>query len=435
MKINVTAVVVSLSMALTASQTYADDQQVVDANDLKNNTNNSYNCSGLACILKMATFSSEKYATRYKENLATKTNQPVYIERDKKNKNLFHVFVGPFNSFAKMTQSLADLTSRNLKSVTHTAESVKVSPTFKNTLSTPTVNKATTKVQSNTKESSLKVADITAPITKPMYALANVFKFTHQKTSAATNTNHRRTVEISTAHKKTNITHSSQSKPTKHEQILASQADYPINQKPKVDAKGNIIPIFKAGPYVGASGGVLSAIGKTPSTTAYQAFSGTLSIGAGRMFAHRFYMAGEFYLGDNIKAKNFNSGLLGYGIQSGFNYGGDFIPGFMITDNVLAYLRIGGMRALFSSIPSTRPEFVRNFGREDSRAFTRRIDLIRNGWQVGVGSQTNLYKNLDGRAEFVYSQFQGAIIEENKGMISQVNIGLVYKFTDSLRRS
>lgn len=413
MKINLTAVAVSVSLALSASQTIAADQQVVDVNDLKSMSSSTNKCSGLLCLLKMGTFSSEKYANRYKENLATKTNQPVRVEKDNKNKNLFHVVVGPFNDLAKMLQTGATLTGKPIKAQSQT---VKTSPA------------ATQKITKNsigqTNNESVKTTRTSLNITKPLASVANLFKFDHKKSNMNHYSAKKRTVALS-KHMPSSVT---RNMPSKHEQILASQADYPVNQKPKVDAKGNVIPIFKTGPYIGASGGIQGNVGKAPATVGYEAFNGTLSAGVGRMFTHRIYMAGEFYLGDNIKARSFPSGISGYAVNSGFNYGGDFIPGFMITDTVLGYLRIGGMRSLFSAIPSSK-------NTPAPAGFSRRVDVITNGWQVGAGSQTNLYKNLDGRAEYVYTQFQGVAIDKSKGFISQVNIGLVYKFSDALHRA
>ncbi len=420
MKMNLTTIAVGISLALAASQTTAATKKVMDADDLKSDSSNANKCSGLDCLLRMGTFSSEKYANRYKENLASKTDQQVKVEQDKKNKNLFHVIVGPFHDFAKMLQTSSELSRKPVKTTNTSA---------KNTATQTKVvaqNNVTTKPAATVKSS-----DSTLGIAKPFMAITNLFKF-HNNNLKPVNTakygNKRRTIAMSTTNNRSTTPHSSM---TKHQQILASQADYPVNQKPKTDAKGNVIPLYKTGPYVGVSAGVLDEIGKNPATAAYQAFSGTVSAGAGHMFTHRIYMGGEFYFGDDLTAKTYSPGQTGYSVNSGIFYGGDFIPGFMITDTVLGYLRIGGIRAHLNSKPTDQVA-----SSVSSSIYSRRTNIIKNGWQVGAGTQTNLYKNLDGRAEYVFSHIKGIAYSGNaKVTMGQVNVGLVYKFADSLHRA
>lgn len=413
MKINISMLAVSISLVIAASQTNASNQQIIDVNDVSSTSSNTKKCFALGCILKLGTFSSEKYANRYKQSIANKTNQPVKVERDPKNKNLFNVLVGPFNDLGKMLQTSATLTG---KAVNTTYDKTKNST---NQILQPTSNN----VQQN------KTSSLRENLSKPIMNVKNLFKLKHNNSTQKTvvYNNKKRTIALS--HPNGNYSTGSNHAPTmsKHDQILASQSDYPIHQKLKTDAKGNPIPLFKAGPYIGASAGVQSNVGKNPETLAYQAFSGTLSAGAGRMFTDRFYMAGEFYLNDNVRAKAFTANADAFSIYSGINYGGNFIPGYMITDTVLAYLRFGGMRALWESSPSNFNSSSRQIGR---------VSIIKNGWQIGAGTQTNLYKNLDGRADYIYTQFQGlAFSNKARANINQVNIGLVYKFTDVLRRA
>jgi opacity protein-like surface antigen len=213
---------------------------------------------------------------------------------------------------------------------------------------------------------------------------------------------------------------------TKHQKILASQADYPINHNSMTDPKGNKLPpLLETGPYVGASGGMLLNVGKIPATVAYQAANGILSAGIGNMYTRRFYLAGEFFGGSNVAGKNFTAGVNGYNISSAWFYGGDLIPGYMVTDKILAYLRLGVMRTQFNSKPGA--PIVRF---PPNSPYRVRQTIVANGWQVGVGSQVNLYKNLDGRSEYIFTYYKAHHIPNGRGEANQVNLGLVYKFSD-----
>ena len=90
-------------------------------------------------------------------------------------------------------------------------------------------------------------------------------------------------------------------------------------------------------------------------------------------------------------------------IRSSWGYGFDLLPGIVFNERVLTYVRLGVVRRNFSDIRQER-----------------------TGLRVGLGGQTNLYKNLDLRAEYVYSQYQGTSI--GIPLSDQFNLGVVYKF-------
>lgn len=170
---------------------------------------------------------------------------------------------------------------------------------------------------------------------------------------------------------------------------------------------------FQAGPYVGASVGPRINISGNPFT--YAAVEGTLSAGLGHLWNQRFYLAGEVFGGDSVKLKTFGQGPLPESVnnvRSGWSYGFDLLPGVMINDHTLAYLRGGVVNTQF--ISNT------NIGT---------VTKSPTGWQLGLGMQTNVYKNLDARVEYIYSRYQ----KVNNPLISiqsanQANLGLVYKF-------
>lgn len=159
---------------------------------------------------------------------------------------------------------------------------------------------------------------------------------------------------------------------------------------------------YLAGPYVGASVGPLVNVAGAPAN--YQGFSGLLSVGWAHMMNKSVYIAGEFFGGSNANLKD--SSIAGNltSVSSSYTYGFDVIPGFMITDHVLAYFRAGVVRNQFNN-----------------------VNVGRTGWQVGLGGQTNIYKNIDIRSEFIYSQYN-SITGVGTPRSDQFNLGLVYKF-------
>lgn len=156
---------------------------------------------------------------------------------------------------------------------------------------------------------------------------------------------------------------------------------------------------FKAGPYVGFSIGPIEAISGVP--VVYQGLEGTLSAGFGRLW-DRFYLALEGFAGDSADMRNHTNGAAD--IRTTWSFGGDVLPGMMLTDTVLGYFRLGGLVTKFQG-PN------KNVG----------------AWQVGLGGQTNLYKNLDIRGEYIYSQYSETV---TLGIprTNQFNLGLVLKF-------
>ncbi len=159
---------------------------------------------------------------------------------------------------------------------------------------------------------------------------------------------------------------------------------------------------FKTGPYVGASTGPLINITGAPTT--YVAMEGTLSAGWGHLWNQRTYLAGEVFGGSSARVRNYPTAGTGFNVRSTWSYGADVLPGLMVNDNVLAYLRAGVIRRRFSG-----------------------METERTAWRAGVGGETNIYKDLDIRAEYIYSLYQ-SIPGIGKPQTNQFNLGLVKKF-------
>lgn len=167
--------------------------------------------------------------------------------------------------------------------------------------------------------------------------------------------------------------------------------------------KGEMAPcptyVYASGPYLGLSAGVRNNY--TSSPFVYKGLEGTVSGGWGIMLNPSWYLAGEIFAGTSTNLKNYTHD--GVGVKSSWSYGIDIIPGFMITDYVLTYLRAG--------ISNTR--------------FTNQ-STNKSGWHVGLGGQTNITGNWDLRGEYIYTQYSN-VSGIGKPQADQFNLGIVYK--------
>jgi outer membrane immunogenic protein len=160
---------------------------------------------------------------------------------------------------------------------------------------------------------------------------------------------------------------------------------------------------YTTGPYVGFSLGDRTNYNGSPSV--FKGIDANLSLGYGMMMNPAFYLAGEVFGLYTINVKDFPSvtGTTTNSVKSTWGWGLSVIPGYMITDYVLAYVRLGGISTRFNN-----------------------ADVTRTGWQVGVGGQTNVYQNWDLRAEYVYTGY--GRVNGAKTQSDVFNVGLVYKF-------
>ena len=170
-------------------------------------------------------------------------------------------------------------------------------------------------------------------------------------------------------------------------------------------------PTYQAGPYVGFSVGPQVNVSGQPLT--YVGTEGTLSLGLAHLWKQRFYLAGEVFGGDSVKLKTYGgTATTVKDVRSSWSYGFDLLPGLMVNDYSLVYARGGVINTEFEG---TTPSGVKT-GHP-------------TGWQVGLGGQTNVYKNLDARLEYVYSLYPNQTDPNiNKIFTNLFNFGLVYKF-------
>lgn len=154
------------------------------------------------------------------------------------------------------------------------------------------------------------------------------------------------------------------------------------------------------GAYVGLSGGLRNNYTGDP--TYFRGFEGTLSLGYGALMASTFYLGGEVFVQDTANVSN--QTLFGDSARSTWGYGVSVLPGVLVNDLVLGYLRIGAVRTRFND-----------------------AGVNKTGGQVGLGLQASLCGNWDLRAEYDWSVYQ-SIAGQGNPKSDEVTLGIVYKF-------
>jgi len=141
-------------------------------------------------------------------------------------------------------------------------------------------------------------------------------------------------------------------------------------------------------------------------SASHSSFSGLhprLSLGYGSMM-------GDYYLGGEIFAIPFtavmsNSNSNGaVSAKTTHGFGISFIPGVMVNDTLLAYLRLGVISSKFSA-PNT----------------------MKTGGQAGLGLKVPLSTRWDMRAEYIYTAYQ-SISGLGSVKANEIGIGFVYNF-------
>ena len=171
---------------------------------------------------------------------------------------------------------------------------------------------------------------------------------------------------------------------------------------------------YKAGPYVGFSVG--PRLMQTGSSLQYTGAEGTLSAGYGHLWSQWFYLAGEIFGGNSVRLKNYGTDILPFaritGFRSTWSYGFDAIPGIMLNERTLGYVRGGVVNTRFKINTAAGV-----------------VEQSPTGWRAGVGIQTNVYSNLDVRLEYIYNQFD----KQKKPTWGHpyanfMNLGIAYRF-------
>lgn len=163
-------------------------------------------------------------------------------------------------------------------------------------------------------------------------------------------------------------------------------------------ATSSTIAMASGAPYLGASLGVVD---NTAQSGSFRGVPLTVNAGYGATIDQSIYLAGEVFgtigtssLDNNPNTKN---------IKSTYGYGISFIPGVMVTDHTMTYLRVGAVKTRFNSLGKTA-----------------------TGGQLGLGLQTSLTQNWDLRGEYDYTKYRR--VSGTSPKADAFNLGLVYKF-------
>ncbi|OGT55186.1 MAG: hypothetical protein A3F43_01850 [Gammaproteobacteria bacterium RIFCSPHIGHO2_12_FULL_42_10] len=158
------------------------------------------------------------------------------------------------------------------------------------------------------------------------------------------------------------------------------------------------------GPYIGLSVGSRNNYSGLPAV--FRGVDLNASVGYGYMAAPEFYIGGEVFGIWTGNSKDLPA-WSGASVKSNWGWGLSVLPGYMVTDHVLGYVRLGGIDTNFNGAQLS--------------------NTSKWAWQVGPGAQVSLDRNWDLRGEYLYSQYSGT---SQTGHISSdvFNLGLVYKF-------
>lgn len=184
---------------------------------------------------------------------------------------------------------------------------------------------------------------------------------------------------------------------------------------------------FAGTPYVGVGLGVNDSQTKisdsNSSVSKFGARSALLNVfaGYGALVSQNIYLGGEvFFNGTSGQAKVTEDNGDYSKLTTKNSYGISFIPGVMVTDHTMAYLRAGVVRGQF-----------RAQALDETLGYAAQTNNLTGG-QVGLGMQTSLSQNVDLRGEYVYTGYHSYTIKGTSTKVSpstdQFNLALLYKF-------
>lgn len=165
------------------------------------------------------------------------------------------------------------------------------------------------------------------------------------------------------------------------------------------------VALANPAPYVGAGLGITNNTinvtnnsNVTVTNGAYRGVPFSLFVGYGGVMSPNFYLAGE--LGLTVGTLNLSDNTA---LKTSYGYGVSILPGVLLSDHTVGYLRAGAVWSKFSSPNTTRV-----------------------GGQVGVGIQTNVTQNVDLRGEYDYVAYKS--IPAGAPNSDQFSLALLYKF-------
>lgn len=176
-------------------------------------------------------------------------------------------------------------------------------------------------------------------------------------------------------------------------------------------------------PYVGVGVGVedstskLSAEGNTVDKFGARNALVNVFAGYGALVYQRIYLGGEaFFNGTSATAKaSFDDGSVKLTARN--SYGLSFMPGVMLSERTMAYVRAGVVRGMYRVKATAEGQYAAQ-------------NNTQTGGQVGLGLQTSLSQHVDLRGEYVYTGYRSYSVSGSKVYPSsdQFNLAAVYKF-------
>ena len=183
-------------------------------------------------------------------------------------------------------------------------------------------------------------------------------------------------------------------------------------------------------PYIGAGFGVNHQLFEDKIEGATIDFGGTGAIfnvnaGYGALVAPRIYLGGELLANattSNVEGMKLDDDSVSLKLKTKYSYGASIIPGVMISDNTMAYARVGIVRTRFDVKQTADFDATDLFPTgSDQNTVT--------GGQFGLGMQTKVINNVDLRGEYVYSSYHSFNTMDNNidPSSGQATVGVVYK--------
>lgn len=154
-------------------------------------------------------------------------------------------------------------------------------------------------------------------------------------------------------------------------------------------------------PYVGISVGEVTNTIDDNSASVFRGVPLTINVGYGNMLSLTTYLGGEIF--GVIPAARFNQSSLDYR----YAYGVSVIPGVMLADHTMGFMRLGLVRLAFNAA-----------------VLGNDVPVACNGVQVGLGLQFSVTPAIDLRSEYIYTRYTYNAIGRKQ---DAVNFGIIYK--------
>ncbi|HVY53186.1 MAG TPA: outer membrane beta-barrel protein [Gammaproteobacteria bacterium] len=157
---------------------------------------------------------------------------------------------------------------------------------------------------------------------------------------------------------------------------------------------------FAGVPYIGASVGEITNTTDT-SNKNFRGLPLMLHAGYGSLLSPNLYLAAELF--GTLGSATLNDN----GLKTTYGYGASLIPGVLLGDHTMTYVRAGVVRSRFTA------------------SGTPNRDV--NGGQLGLGMQIGMTQSLDLRGEYTYTAYQ-TFSGISAPRQDQFTLGLIYKF-------